>query len=95
MSIPPTVIHGRTVQEIAYRKDQPGSGIDAVVQLKIEIGRDGHVRHMKVLSGDPGFVEDAKDYLKEHDFGALPDVPQLANARREWDMEVAFFTAKK
>jgi hypothetical protein len=95
MSIPPAVIHGRTVQGIAYRKDQLGPGIDAIVQLKIEIARDGHVRHMKVVSGDAAFVEDAKDYVKERDFGALPDIPQLANAKREWEMEVAFFTPAK
>jgi hypothetical protein len=52
------------------------------------------VRHIEVVSGDPAFVEDAKDYMKDAEFGALPDTPQLANARREWDMEVAFFTPK-
>ncbi|MFZ0774055.1 MAG: hypothetical protein ACLP56_21820 [Candidatus Sulfotelmatobacter sp.] len=50
--------------------------------------------HVKVLSGDEAFVQDAKDYIKAADFGPLPDVPQLANARREWEVEVAFFTAK-
>ena len=95
MSIPPSVIHGRTVQGIAFRKDQPGPGIDAIVQLKIEIDRDGHARHLKVVSGDPAFVEDAKAYAKEHDYGAMPDIPQLANARRDWDMEVVFFSPKK
>lgn len=95
MSLPPAIIHGRTVQGIANRKDQPGSGIDAVVQLKVEIGRDGRVRHIKVVSGDASFVEDAEDYVKERDFGAVPDIPQLANARRDWEMEIAFFTPKK
>lgn len=94
MSIPPAVIHGRTVQAIAFRKDQPGPGIDAVVQLKIEVGRDGHVRDIEVVSGDAAFVEDAKHYVKDADFGVLPDIPQLPNARREWEMEVAFFTPK-
>lgn len=92
MSIPPVVIHGRTVQGIAFRKDEKGPGIDAIVQLKINIGRNGHVNHIKVLSGDEPFVQDAKDYLKAAEFGALPDIPQLANATREWEMEVAFFT---
>jgi len=94
MSIPPAVIHGRTVQGIAFRKDQVGAGIDAIVQLKISVGRSGKVDHVKVLSGDKAFVEDAKDYVKAAEFGALPDVPQLANARREWDFEIAFFTPK-
>jgi hypothetical protein len=94
MSIPPAVIHGRTVQGIAFRKDQNTVGIDAIVQLKVDVGRDGRVDHIKVLSGDPPFVQDAKDYVKTANFGALPDIPQLANARREWEMEVAFFTPK-
>jgi hypothetical protein len=94
MSIPPAVIHGRTVQGIAFRKDQKGPGIDAIVQLKVSVGRTGKVDHIKVLSGDEAFVQDAKDYVKAAEFGALPDLPQLANAKREWEIEVAFFTAK-
>lgn len=94
MSIPPAVIHGRTVQGIAFRKDQKGVGIDAIVQLKVSVGRTGKVDHIKVLSGDEAFVQDAKDYLKAAEFGTLPDIPQLANAKREWEFEVAFFTPK-
>jgi len=92
MSLPPAVIDGMTVQGIAYRKDQKGPGIDAVVQLKIEVDRNGHVDHISVRSGDKPFVEKAKKYLKTADFGAMPNIPQLANAKREWDFEVAFFT---
>jgi len=94
MSIPPAVIHGRTVQGIAFRKDQKQAGIDAIVQLKVDIGRAGNVEHIKVLSGDKDFVQDAKDYVKAAKFGAMPDIPQLANAKREWEIEVAFFTPK-
>jgi hypothetical protein len=94
MSIPPVAIHGRTVQGIAFRKDKKGSGIDAIVQLKVNVGRAGHVDHIKVLSGDEPFVQDAKEYVKAANFGDLPDIPQLANARREWEFEVAFFTPK-
>jgi hypothetical protein len=94
MSIPPASIHGRTVQGIAYRKDQAGNGIDAVVQLKISVAHNGKVEHIKVLSGDEPSVQDAKDYVKAADFGALPNIPQLANATREWEFEVAFFPAK-
>jgi hypothetical protein len=94
MSIPPSVIHGRTVQGIAFRKDQKGAGIDAVVQLKISIGRTGKVDHIKVLSGDESFVQDARDYVKAANFGAMPNIPQLANAKREWEFEVAFFPPK-
>jgi len=95
MALAPAMLHGRMAQGIAYRKDQPGSGIDAVVQLKIDVDREGHVRHIKVLSGDPAYVEDAKEYIKEREFGAMPDIPQLANAKREWEFEIAFFTSKK
>jgi len=94
MSIPPATIHGRTVQGIAFRKDQKGVGIDAIVQLKITVGRTGKVDHIKVLSGDAAFVQDAKDYVKAADFGAMPNIPRLANAVREWEFEVAFFTPK-
>jgi hypothetical protein len=94
MSIPPAVIHGRTVQGIAFRNDQKGAGIDAIVQLKVSVGRTGKVDHIKVLSGDEAYAQDAKDYVKRAEFGALPDIPQLANAKREWEIEVAFFTAK-
>ena len=82
MSIPPSVIHGRTVQGIAFRKDQVGAGIDGIVQLKVSVGRTGKVDHIKVLSGDQVFVNDAKDYVKAADFGELPDIPQFANAKR-------------
>ncbi len=91
----PTVVQGKTVQGIAYRKDQKGPGIDAVVQFKISIGGDGRVDHLKVLSGEEPFVQYAKDYLKAANFGALPNIPQLANAKREWEFEVAFFTPKQ
>jgi hypothetical protein len=92
MSLPPAVVDGMTVQGIAYRKDQKGSRIDAVVQLKIEVDRDGRVDHINVRSGDKALAETAKKYLKTADFGAMPNIPQLANAKREWDFEVAFFT---
>jgi hypothetical protein len=73
MSILPAVIHGRTVQGIAFHKDQKQVGIDAIVQLKVDIGRAGNVDHIKVLSGDKAFVEDAKDYVKAAKFGAQFD----------------------
>jgi len=95
MSMAPAVIHGRTVQGMAYRKDQKGPGIDAIVQLKVSIGHDGRANHVKVLSGDEPFVQETKDYLKPANFGSLPDIPQLANAKREWEMEIAFFTPKQ
>jgi hypothetical protein len=94
MSIPLAVIHGRAVQGIAFRKDQKGAGIDAIIQLKVSVGRTGKVDHIKVLSGDQAFVQDAKDYVQAADFRPMPDIPQLANAKREWEFEVAFFTPK-
>jgi len=92
MSLPPAVIDGMTVQGIAYRKDRKLPGIDTVVQLKIEVDGKGHVDHISVRSGVEPFVETAKKYLKTADFGAMPNIPQLANAKRELDFEVAFFT---
>jgi hypothetical protein len=92
MSLPPAVIDGMTVQGAAYRKDQKGPGIEAIVQLKIEVDRDGRVDHINVRSGDKALAETAKKYFKTADFGAMPNIPQLANAKREWDFEVAFFT---
>jgi len=95
MSMAPAIIHGKTVQGIAYRKDPKGPGVDGIVQLKINIDRDGRVDHIKVLSGDEQFVQDAKDYVKTANFGPVPNIPQLANAKREWELEVAFFTPKQ
>jgi hypothetical protein len=94
MSIPPALIHGFTVQGIAFQKDLTGPEIAAIVQLKVDINRDGRAGHIKVLSGQEPFVQDAKDYVKAADFGAMPNIPQLANARREWGIEVAFFKPK-
>jgi hypothetical protein len=94
MSIPPAVIHGFTVQGIAFQKDLAGPEIAAIVQLRVDIGRDGHAGHIKVLSGQEPFIQDAKDYVKAADFGAMPNIPQLANMRREWEIEVAFFKPK-
>ncbi|HUM04530.1 MAG TPA: energy transducer TonB [Terriglobales bacterium] len=95
MSIAPAVIHGRTVQAAAFRKDQMGAGIDAIVHLEVDIDPTGRARHIKVLSGDRAFVEDAKEYVQSADFGPLPNIPQFANAKRKWDIEVAFFTPQK
>ena len=69
-----------------------GAGqIIGIVQLEVKVERDGHVSKIKVLSGDNEFVEDAKNYIKAANFGAMPDIPQLANAVRKWEFEVAFF----
>ena len=92
MSLPPAVIDGMTVQGSAYRNDEKGGAILGVVQLKIEVDGKGHVDHINVRSGDKALAETAKKYLKTADFGAMPNIPQFANAKREWDFEVAFFT---
>jgi hypothetical protein len=94
MSLPPEVIRGRTVQAEAFRNDTKGPGIDAIVHIKIEVGHDGKVKSMKVLSGDGEFISDAQRYLKEAEFPKLPDDPRLANMKAIWDMEVVFFTPK-
>jgi hypothetical protein len=94
MSLPSISLRGITVQGIAYRKDQKGGTIVGVVQLQIKVERDGHVSKIKVLSGDQEFIEDAKSYIKSAQFPEMPDIPQLANAERKWDFEVAFFRPK-
>lgn len=95
MSLPPKVIHGRTVQAEAFRNDQKGPGIDGIVHIRIEVGHDGKIHEMKVLSGDAEFVGDAKQYLQDGEYPELPDDPRLANLRQIWDMEVVFFAPKK
>lgn len=94
MSLPPETIRGRTVQAAAFRKDAKGPGIDAIVHIKVEVGHDGKVKKMKVLSGDAEFVPDAKQYLQDGEFPKLPDDPRLANMQAVWDMEVVFFSPK-
>src|SRR5713226_2282350 len=94
MFLPPATLHGMSVQGMAFQHDQKGAGIVGVVQLEVKVERDGHVSKVKVLSGDQEFVEDAKTYIKSAHFPAMPDIPQLANAERKWEFEVAFFGTK-
>lgn len=94
MALPPTTIRGVAVQGIAYRKDQKGGLIVGIVQLQVKVERDGHVSKIKVLSGDQEFIEDAKTYMESAHFPEMPDIPQLANAERKWEFEVAFFKPK-
>jgi len=95
MSLPPSVIGGRTVQGMAYQHDQKGGRIVGIVQLEVKVERDGHVSRTKVLSGDKEFIEDAKSYIRPANFGALPNIPQLGKAERKWEFEVAFFAPEK
>jgi len=94
MFLPPATLHGMSVQGMAFQHDQKGGGIVGIVQLEIKVERDGHVSKVKVLSGDQEFVEVAKSYIKAARFPAMPDIPQLANAERKWEYEVAFFGTK-
>jgi hypothetical protein len=91
MNIPPAQVRGMTVQGAAFRHDQVGNGIIAIVQLKIEVGHDGRVFKIKVVSGDDPYVEDAKRYVQEAQFPALSDDPSFAHVEMKWDFEVAFF----
>jgi TonB family protein len=95
MSLPPAVIRGKVVQAAAFRNDEKGSGIEGIVQLEIKVEHDGHVSKIKVLSGDPEFVDDAKEYVKAAHFPALPNDPRLANVEMKWKLEVAFFGSPK
>jgi hypothetical protein len=94
MSLPPATINGRVVQGAAFRTDAIRTGVDAILQMKIEINSEGKAKKIHLLSGEPAFLADAKQYLEAYDFGKLPDDPRFANAKRNWDMEVVFFTPK-
>jgi hypothetical protein len=94
MSLPAEVINGRTVQAEAFRTDSKRPGIDGIVWIKIEVGHDGKLKKMQVLSGDQDFVPDALRYLNDADYPKLPNDPRLANTQMVWDMEVVFFTPK-
>ncbi len=91
MTLPAATIHGRNVQGAAFRKDTIGPGIDAIVHVRIELGDDGKIKNMNVLSGDPQFAPDAQEYLKNAEFPRLPDGAMLTSMKAEWDMEVVFF----
>ena len=95
MSVAPETINGRVVQAVAFGDDRKGRGIDGIVHIKVDIGRDGKVKKMKVLSGDSEFVDDAKKYLSDAQFPTLPNDPRFANVKMEWDMEVVFFSPKQ
>jgi hypothetical protein len=94
MSLPAASLPGLTVQGMASQHAQKGGVVVGIVQLQIKAERDGHVSKVKVLSGDQEFIEDAKSYIKATHFPAMPDIPQLANAERKWEFEVAFFSPK-
>jgi len=94
MALPPATLRGMTLQGMAYQHDQKGGEIIGIVQLQVKVERDGHISKIKVLSGDQEFIEDAKSYIKSARFPEMPDIPQLANAERKWDFEVAFFKPK-
>jgi len=92
MSLPARIINGRLIQGEAFRNDSKRQGIDGVVHVKVEIKNKGKLKKMKIISGDPQFVEDAKQYLSEAEFSKLPKDPRLHKAKMIWDMEVVFFS---
>ncbi len=94
MSLPAASMRGMTVQGVAFRHDQKGGRILGIVQLEITVERDGHLSKIKVLSGDKEFIQDAESYIKAARFPALPELPQLARAKRKWKFEVVFFGPK-
>ncbi len=94
MSLAAQVIDGRTVQAEAFRNDAKGPGIDAIVHIQVDVGHDGQIKEMKVLSGDTTFVSDAQRYLQESEFHKWPVDTRHPDARAVWDMEVVFFTPK-
>jgi hypothetical protein len=92
MSLPARIINGRLIQGEAFRNDSKRQGIDGIVHVKVEIKNKGKLKKMKIISGDPQFVKDAKQYLSEAEFSKLPKDPRLHKAKMIWDMEVVFFS---
>src|SRR5450755_2893590 len=92
MSVPAAVFSGHTIQAAAFRNDPAGPAIEVTVHIEIEVGQDGRVKNMKVLSGNAQFVPDAKRYLQEAEFAKMPDDLRFAKAKGY--MEVVFFAPK-
>jgi hypothetical protein len=44
----------------------------------VDVGHDGKVKKMKVLTGDAEFFADAEQYLRDSEFPKLPDDPRLS-----------------
>jgi outer membrane biosynthesis protein TonB len=95
MSLPAMTLHGRVVQAAAFRNDLKGRGVDGIVQLEVKVERDGSISKVKFLSGEAVLLDDAKEYLRNAQFPALPNDPRLTNAERKWKLEVAFFAPPK
>jgi len=68
MTLPPRVMHGRTVQAQANRDDTTGRGLDGVVHIRVNLDENGKLIRMEVLSGEPEFLADAMQYIQEAEF---------------------------
>ena len=72
MQLPAKEMNGRTVQAAANRDDKVGRGLDGIVHIKVNLDQDGKLERMEVLSGEPEFIADAMEYLREAEFPKGP-----------------------
>jgi hypothetical protein len=94
MPLPREVIHGREVRVFGYLGDAKEPGIDEIVHILIEVGRDGKIKDMEILSGDPHFVSDAKKYLQKWVLLKLETYSYEFKEQDVWDFAVVFFARK-
>lgn len=107
-SLPAVLMHGRSVQGVVGRVDaiEMGPGVDAIVQLTINVDARGEI-HVTVEDGNDPFVKDAEEYLKAQNYGIVPgaDAPKTPYLMKTWhtgdpgvtttwSMEVVFWASK-
>jgi hypothetical protein len=68
MAIPAKTIGDLTVQGVPVDVDRNTPGILAIVVLEVKIGSDGRARGFNVKSGDPQYIKQAEDYVRDWKF---------------------------
>lgn len=86
MAIPVKTIGDLAVQGVPIEEVDPKTpGVVAIVVMDINIGGDGRVHKCKVKSGEPPYVKQAEDYVRDWKFYPLPTT---------YRMNVVFFKTK-
>lgn len=86
MAVPAERVGNLTVQAVPFDVDPNTPGVVSVVALEAKIGADGKAYDFDVRSGDPRYVKQAEDYLRDWKF--FP----IATA---YPMNVVFFSTKQ
>jgi hypothetical protein len=86
MAIPAKTIGDLTVQGVPIEVDPNTPGIVAIVVLDVKIGQDGRAHGFKVKSGEPQYVKQAEEYVRDWKFFPMPTTLPL---------NVVFFTTKR